>query len=630
VTFAPVDGTETSDSEMDAPPDEEIVAPPVEEENAAEGTEAVTPEATSEEDASAPETSGNEMFTEEAPTEEAPTEEAPTEEAPTEEAPTEEALAAQDITESLPFVIAAQGALTVETTVRPTWLALTATENGDVLLTGTPQETDEGEHPVELIATDAAGVVITQSYTITVELDPNPFRVEALQFVTDEDTLLEGVLTAEHVEGDALLFGMAREPEHGAILAIDEASGAFTYEPLADFYGEDEFAIHISDSLQREITALVAITVNPINDAPRIEMEDVYTVTVGDNVELPVIVTDVEGDPVTITVESLPLDLVYLEPGSVELDSVEPDSVELESPEPGSAEPDALEPDALQSDALQSGGVISGAVALDAAESSPYTVQITASDGEGSASQMAITWVVEPAPTEGEYNGETDAGAGEEETPGADQTPSEEAAVEQPPAAEIVTLAADAATRALPGSAAFSAYVWQTPVEIGDCPNVAAVMAPASLSADASLFDDAAASNLADAPSLGFDVELAAGDYALLVCGCAPTYADAERISLPVFNQALFAGIDGVTLLTDDGAPVPLSGFAASPGFTWQALLDDAASSPAILSVAGDGLHSVDLWMADDGVLVSAVAVVPAVSLDELSTMVGQVCAGNE
>jgi len=603
VTFAPVEATETSDSEMDAPSAEETVTPPVEEESAAqeeptaepdaEVTEAATPEATPAEGA-----------------EEAVASESTGDETPTEEAPAEEALAVQDIIESLPFVIAAQGALTVETTLRPTWLALTTTENGDVLLTGTPQETDEGEHPVELIATDAAGVVITQSYTITVELDPNPFRVEGLQFVTDEDTLLEGVLTAEHAEGDALLFGIAREPEHGAITAIDEASGAFTYEPLSDFYGEDEFTIHISDSLQREITASVAITVNPINDAPRIEMEDTYTVTVGDTVDLPVIVTDVEGDPVTITVESLPLDLVYFDLGSVELETPELDS--------------------LESDALKLGGVISGTVALDAAENSPYPVLITASDGEESSSQRSITWVVEPMPTEEEANVETDEGVAEEETPGADQAPTEEAAAQPSSLTEIVTLAADAATRVLPGSAAFSVYAWQTPVDVGDCPNVAAVLTPASLSADASLLDDAAVSNLADAPSLGFDVALAAGDYALLVCGCAPTYADAERVSFPVSNQALFAGIDGVTLLADDGTPVPLSGFAAAPGFTWQALLDDAASSPALLSVAEDGLHSVDLWMADDGVLVSAVAVVPTAKLDELAATVGQVCASNE
>ena len=66
----------------------------------------------------------------------------------------------------------------------------------------------------------------------------------------------------------------------------------------------------------------------------------------------------------------------------------------------------------------------------------------------------------------------------------------------------------------------------------------------APLDASLSLLDDVVAETPVNAPALGVDVELAADDYALLVCGCAPTYADADRVSPPERNQALFAGID--------------------------------------------------------------------------------------
>ena len=146
----------------------------------------------------------------------------------------------------------------------------------------------------------------------------------------------------------------------------------------------------------------------------------------------------------------------------------------------------------------------------------------------------------------------------------------------------------------------------------------------------ASLFAEATSTDPTGAPALRFDVEVAAGDYALLVCGCAPTYSDGERVSPPAANQALFAGVDGVTILADDGAPALLGGFAAAPGFTWQPLPASADGVPARLSIADTGTRSIDLWMADDGVLVQAVSLVPAAELDAGLAPLGQLCAGAE
>ena len=450
-------------------------------------------------------------------------------------------------------------------------------EGSEVVLTGTPQDGDEGEHAVELLATDGAGVAITQSFTITVELDPAPFRVDELSFVTEEDTLLEGLLSAEHVEGAALVFGVESEPASGTLTAFDEVSGAFTYAPLADFAGEDGFVIHISDERAREITAPVTITVNAVNDAPRLEVAETYTVTVGEEVALPVVATDVEGDAITVTVEALPPDLVYQD------------------------------------------GAISGVVAEIAVEGSPFVTLVTASDSGDAVTQQAITWVVNAAQAEDEISSE-----GSEA--GADQGTEGDATETEASLPEVITLTASAA-RTTPGSDALAAFAWLPPVDFGDCPVVSDALALAPLDAAASLFDEATAAEPTGAPALSFDVELAAGDYALLVCGCAPTYSDAERVSLPATNQALFAGVDGVTILTDEGAPALLSGFAAFPGFTWQTPLASPDGAAARLTVAETGTRSVDLWMADDGVLVQAVSIVPAAQFDAGLALLGQACA---
>jgi hypothetical protein len=285
--------------------------------------------------------------------------------------------------------------------------------------------------------------------------------------------------------------------------------------------------------------------------------------------------------------------------------------------------------------------MITGIVAPDAAENSPYVALIIASDSADAATELETTWIVVSL-LDGEGDG-SDAGSppADEATPTPTEealdealTPTpvnEEAGEEATPeteavAPEPITLTAASAARILPGSDTLAAYAWQPPLDFGNCPTVDDVLMAAPVDASLSLLDDVTAATLAGAPALGFDVELAAGDYALLVCGCAPTFADADRTSPPERNQTLFAGIDGVTLLAEDGAPVALSGFAAQPGFSWQAQ-PAADGASAWFTIPESGMHSIDLWMADDGLLVHAAGVVPANRLDE---MIGQVCGGDE
>lgn len=569
ITFAPVASVEEMDAAVDATATATPTATPTDTEATVAPEEALAEEPAPESTAT-PE-SATETATETTTAEETTSLESDVDITAT-PTPEEEAT-------SLPFAVTADGALTVEVPVRPVWLLLTILDGGEVALVGTPVDGDEGEHDVEVLATDGAGVVITQSFTITVELDPNPFRVDELSFVTEEDTPLDAVLTASHVEDATLFFGIEDEPMNGVITAFDEGSGEFTYEPLADFSGEDTFTIHISDDRQREITAPVTITVSAVNDAPRIEMETTYTVTVGEEVALPVVVSDVEGDAITVTVESLPPDLSYLD------------------------------------------GVIAGVVAPDAAENSPYLTRIVVSDSADAVTEMEIAWNVVSL-----LNGEANSDAIVTPTPIGEE--SGEAATPEPEetTASPITLTVNRAARLTPGSDSLTGFAWQPPVDFGGCPVVDDVLTPAPLDSSLSLLDDVVAATPAGAPTLGFDVELPAGDYVLLVCGCAPAFADSDRTSPPERNQALFAGIDGVTILTDDGAPAPLSGFATQPGFTWQAQLNSAKEAPAIFSM-GDGAHNIDLWMADDGVLVHAVGLTPS---DRASDLIGQACVGGE
>ena len=89
-------------------------------------------------------------------------------------------------------------------------------------------------------------------------------------FEIDEDTALQGnVLTNDTNPYSGQLLANTQvlvPPSHGSVTMTE--SGDFTYQPALNFNGEDAFSYQIINELGRTDTAVVAITINPINDAP--------------------------------------------------------------------------------------------------------------------------------------------------------------------------------------------------------------------------------------------------------------------------------------------------------------------------------------------------------------------------
>jgi uncharacterized delta-60 repeat protein len=89
-------------------------------------------------------------------------------------------------------------------------------------------------------------------------------------FEIDEDTALQGnVLTNDTNPYSGQLLANTQvlvTPSHGSVTMTE--SGDFTYQPALNFNGEDAFSYQIINELGRTDTAVVAITINPINDVP--------------------------------------------------------------------------------------------------------------------------------------------------------------------------------------------------------------------------------------------------------------------------------------------------------------------------------------------------------------------------
>lgn len=141
----------------------------------------------------------------------------------------------------------------------------------------------------------------------TVRITVNPINDAPIAhdnaYSVDEDTTLDvaapGVLgNDDDVDGDSLRAVLVSGPTNGS-LGLN-ADGSFTYMPNGNFNGADSFTYSANDGTLDSAPATVAITVNPVNDAPVAAADGPYLGIVGDPVALDGSASsDVDGDALT-------------------------------------------------------------------------------------------------------------------------------------------------------------------------------------------------------------------------------------------------------------------------------------------------------------------------------------------
>jgi VCBS repeat-containing protein len=120
---------------------------------------------------------------------------------------------------------------------------------------------------------------------------------------TNEDTVLNGSVSANDVDGDPLTYAKVADPAHGAVVV--NANGTYTYTPVANYHGPDSFTFKANDGTGDSAPATITITVNSVNDAP-VANAGVLT----NNEDTPntgtVAAGDVDGDTLTYSVVAGP------------------------------------------------------------------------------------------------------------------------------------------------------------------------------------------------------------------------------------------------------------------------------------------------------------------------------------
>jgi len=190
--------------------------------------------------------------------------------------------------------------LTVDSTTSPSSGSVFV--EADNTITYTPNLNFSGADSFTYTVIDGQGGSATATANIAVgALNDAPVAV-ADSVSTDEDNaVLISVLSNDSdVEGDTLTITTTTSPNNGTVQINDGTT--ITYTPDADSFGNDSFVYTVEDGNGGADTATVNITVNPINDNPVANTDDVSTNE--DNALIISVLTndsDVDGDTFSVS-----------------------------------------------------------------------------------------------------------------------------------------------------------------------------------------------------------------------------------------------------------------------------------------------------------------------------------------
>lgn len=123
---------------------------------------------------------------------------------------------------------------------------------------------------VAVTATDNTGRQTTATAGHTTAIQNPPLANDA-SYVIDEDTVLHDQLNAADPNGDPLTYGVSVYPDGGTVVISDTGVGSFVYTPTLNFNGVVSFTYTVTDTANLTGTAIVTITVTPVNDAPTLD-----------------------------------------------------------------------------------------------------------------------------------------------------------------------------------------------------------------------------------------------------------------------------------------------------------------------------------------------------------------------
>ncbi|MGQ0672851.1 MAG: Ig-like domain-containing protein [Hyphomicrobium sp.] len=177
---------------------------------------------------------------------------------------------------------------------------------GTGFYTYTPNANYFGADTFHITVTDPSGEIVTQVVAVNVAaVNDGPVAAAETALSTAEDTSVSGQVVASDIDGDALRFGVASGPAHGAV-TLDAETGRYTYTPNANYFGTDAFQVTVTDPSGASVTQVVAVNIAAVNDGPVAAAETTLSTAEDTSVSGQVVASDIDGDALRFGVASGP------------------------------------------------------------------------------------------------------------------------------------------------------------------------------------------------------------------------------------------------------------------------------------------------------------------------------------
>ncbi|MBW2657211.1 MAG: tandem-95 repeat protein, partial [Deltaproteobacteria bacterium] len=121
----------------------------------------------------------------------------------------------------------------------------------------------------------------TVNITVAAVNDAPVAKAQTISLNEDESKAV--VLTALDAEGDTLAYEIVGQPSYGT---LSGTAPDLTYTPGRNYHGGDSFSFTVKDGNLSGNTAIVSLTINPVNDTPVADAGSNQTVFKGDSISL--------------------------------------------------------------------------------------------------------------------------------------------------------------------------------------------------------------------------------------------------------------------------------------------------------------------------------------------------------
>lgn len=132
--------------------------------------------------------------------------------------------------------------------------------------TYTPNSEVNGSDTLSYIVNDGEANSNIAYVPITIEPNDPPVAAD-MAIATDNQTAVDGTLSAADPEGDLISYEIVAQGDKGTVQLLDIGSGSFRYTPNGAL-GEDSFSYRASDAYESSNVATVTVTLSEFNQPP--------------------------------------------------------------------------------------------------------------------------------------------------------------------------------------------------------------------------------------------------------------------------------------------------------------------------------------------------------------------------